>query len=261
MSEHRPPLVFVHGLMGFGRIGGAWVGMDYFRGILDALRQAGFTVPRPPSLPAAGSIAERATALRDFLDSEPTTRDRRVHLIAHSLGGLDCRYLISTLKLAPRVISLTTVGTPHRGTPLADVGTFRFRGAISLLERFKIPVGAFDDLTTERCDRFNEANRDAPSVRYFSIGGSVRVKTFPPSSLLATYYLIYDSSRPTETANDGMVPIESARWGERFTPWPGLDHVNLINWGCFALPQMPPPEDVVQRYVELAHGLPEPDAA
>lgn len=261
MSDRNSPLVFVHGLMGFGRIGGAWVGMDYFRGIPDALRQAGFTVPLPPSLPPTGSIAERATALHDYLDSEPTIRDRRVHLIAHSMGGLDCRYLISSLKMASRVISLTTVGTPHRGTPLADVGTARLRGAINLLDRFKIPTGAFDDLTIERCHRFNEVNRDAPGVRYFSIGGSVRVKTFPPSSLLPTYCLMYDSSRPTETANDGMVPIESARWGERFTPWPGLDHVNLINWGSFALPQLPTPVDVVQKYVDLAHGLPEPDAA
>lgn len=256
MSDRPPPLVFVHGLMGFGRIGNDCIGMDYFRSIPNALRAAGHHVPPPPSLPPTGPIAQRAAALRDWLDAEPATRDRRVHLIAHSMGGLDARYLISRLNMADRVISLTTIGTPHRGTPLADVGTARLRAAIVLLEKFKVPTGAFDDLTVERCHRFNDDTRDAPGVRYYSIAGKIRVKQFPPSSLLATYYLMRDSARPTETDNDGMVPVESARWGERFTLWPGLDHVHLINWGNFALPQMPVPEDVVQKYLDLARSLP-----
>ncbi len=256
MSDRPPPLVMVHGLLGFGRIGGPRVGMDYFRGIPDALRAAGHQVPPPPSLPPIGAIAQRAAALRDYLDGEPATRNRRVHLIAHSMGGLDSRYMISRLNMADRVISLTTLGTPHRGTPLADVGTARFRAAIRLLERFKIPAGSFDDLTVTRCHRFNEETRDAPGVRYFSIAGKFRIKLFPPSLLSATYYLMYDSQRPNETDNDGMVPVESARWGERFTLWPGLNHVHLINWGCLALPQLPAPEDMVQKYLELARLLP-----
>ena len=46
---------------------------------------------------------------------------RPVHLIGHSLGGLDSRFLISKLGMADRVLSLTTIGTPHHGTPLADI--------------------------------------------------------------------------------------------------------------------------------------------
>ena len=55
-----------------------------------------------------------------------------VNLICHSLGGLDCRYLVSPgglaadLGVAPdtmarAVASVTTVGTAHRGTRVADV--------------------------------------------------------------------------------------------------------------------------------------------
>jgi triacylglycerol esterase/lipase EstA (alpha/beta hydrolase family) len=36
------------------------------------------------------------------------------------MGGLDARYAISLLGLARRVASLTTIGTPHRGTPVGD---------------------------------------------------------------------------------------------------------------------------------------------
>ena len=53
----------------------------------------------------------------------------KVNLVCHSLGGLDCRYLVSpnglTLDLpatpASVVASITTVGTAHRGTRVADV--------------------------------------------------------------------------------------------------------------------------------------------
>lgn len=256
MARDSVPIVLVHGLMGFDRLGGKVVGMDYFRGIPAALRAAGHHVPPPPALPPLGSIAERAVALREYLLAEPAVRDRRVHLVAHSMGGLDSRFLISRLNMADRVVSLTTLGTPHRGTPLADMGTSKLKAAIDLLDRLHVPTGAFDDLTTQACHRFNEETRDDPAVRYFSIGGTLRPKAFPPSSLLPTYLLIYDRARPEETDNDGQVPLASARWGERFTHWPGLDHVHLINWGCLALPQLPPPEDMVKKYLELADGLP-----
>ena len=36
-------------------------------------------------------------------------------------GGLDCRYLVGELKPTKfKVISVTTISTPHRGSPFAD---------------------------------------------------------------------------------------------------------------------------------------------
>lgn len=44
-----------------------------------------------------------------------------VNFVAHSMGGLDCRYLISHLKPSSYTpLSLTTIGTPHRGSPFMD---------------------------------------------------------------------------------------------------------------------------------------------
>jgi triacylglycerol esterase/lipase EstA (alpha/beta hydrolase family) len=47
---------------------------------------------------------------------------QQVHLIAHSMGGLDCRYLITHLKQQRsfKVLTLTTLSTPHRGSPFMD---------------------------------------------------------------------------------------------------------------------------------------------
>ena len=42
------------------------------------------------------------------------------HLVGHSLGGLDSRYLVSNLGMAGQAVSLTTMGTPHTGSSFAD---------------------------------------------------------------------------------------------------------------------------------------------
>lgn len=46
--------------------------------------------------------------------------ETKVNLVAHSMGGLDSRYLISVLGYGDRVASLTTISSPHRGTAVAD---------------------------------------------------------------------------------------------------------------------------------------------
>lgn len=46
--------------------------------------------------------------------------DSKVNIIAHSMGGLDARYMISALGGANRVASLTTISTPHTGSKVAN---------------------------------------------------------------------------------------------------------------------------------------------
>lgn len=62
--------------------------------------------------------------------------EEKVNIIAHSKGGLDSRYLISGLHMAPYVASLTTICTPHRGSMLADLlmklPDFLYRGSGAL---------------------------------------------------------------------------------------------------------------------------------
>src|SRR5215510_6280544 len=49
----------------------------------------------------------------------------KVHIIAHSMGGLDARYLLCNnlygLGALDRVVSLSTISTPHRGSQVADL--------------------------------------------------------------------------------------------------------------------------------------------
>lgn len=68
---------------------------------------------------STGSIASRAKTLHSFLQSKAIGRG--VNFIGHSMGGLDCRHLISHFNPSEYVpLSLITVGTPHRGSPFMD---------------------------------------------------------------------------------------------------------------------------------------------
>src|SRR5438105_859909 len=116
----RSPIVLVHGLFGFDalRLGG-WEAVTYFRGLVEFLREKGNRVAAPRLSPTE-SIENRAQQLNQFV--RETFPHEKVHLIAHSMGGLDSRYAISKLGLHEKVHSLTTVGTPHCGSHFADWG-------------------------------------------------------------------------------------------------------------------------------------------
>lgn len=224
VPQLRAPIVLVHGLLGFDRLQvGAWTVASYFCDIPEFLQAAGNRVLLARLSPTGG-IADRARQLARFLDEEaPHTP---VHLFAHSMGGLDSRYLISGLGLAERVLTLTTVGTPHHGTAFADWGVHRIGRLLRpVLDEIGLPYQAFYDLTTASCRAFNEECRDAPGVRYFSIAG----KHEGGSWLHAEWEIPHRIVLLKEGPNDGVVSVASAKWGESCAVWEG-DHVSLVNW-------------------------------
>lgn len=228
LSNHRiprlrAPIVLVHGLFGFDSLRlGPWLIAQYFQGIPEALRQAGNRVLVASLHPTRG-IADRARQLKELLERE--SPHEPVHLIAHSMGGLDSRYLIARLGMASRVLTLTTLGTPHRGTAFADWGIRRLQRMLQPLFHFaNLPYQAFFDLTTARCAEFNRQTPDAAGVRYFSVAGDFQLHWLMPEWQIPAR-ILYHSEGP----NDGVVSVASASWGEDVTTWDG-DHLNLINW-------------------------------
>ncbi|MCE9566740.1 MAG: hypothetical protein K8U57_32445 [Planctomycetes bacterium] len=217
------PIVLAPGLWGFDRISAfGHTLQDYFPGICERLEAVGNRVLVARVSPTEG-VARRATDLKRFIESELASGP--FHLIGHSMGGLDARYLTAKLGMESRVLSVTSVGTPHRGTSFADWGVSRFSRLLGpFLRLFGIPHQAFFDLTTEGCQRFNEEVRDVPGVRYYSIAGQC-----DQAWLGAEWLLPYSVVAKAEGANDGVVSVASATWGEHSEVWAG-DHLNLVNW-------------------------------
>lgn len=218
----RAPIILVHGLLGFDRLRvGPFRFARYFPGIEEHLQAEGNTVA-VPSLSKTRGIVDRAHELRHFLRTQFPKQP--VHIIAHSMGGLDARYMISRLGMADLVISLTTLGTPHHGSTFADWSVKHFaRLAAPLARYFRISTQAFCDLTTTSCARFNDHVKDVAGVRYFSVAGMCPPECVsplwkPPSIIVAD----------AEGANDSMVSVQSARYGQVLDVW-NADHMNLVN--------------------------------
>jgi len=103
------------------------------------------------------------------LQEQERPRDK-VLIIAHSMGGLDARYMISRLGMEEHVAALLTVCTPHRGSPYADwclLNLGKRMGGLWLTNLFGLDVRALSDLTTQSCSRFNEEITDSPRGALF----------------------------------------------------------------------------------------------
>jgi triacylglycerol lipase len=219
----RSPIVLVHGLFGFVRLKvGPWTLARYFPGIPEFLQSAGNRVLIPSLSPTAG-VVHRATQLKTFLDRECPSEP--VHLFAHSMGGLDARYMITRMGMSHRVLTLTTLGTPHRGTAFADWGIERFARLLRpIFEIFRVPTQGFYDLTTAGCREFNRQVPDVPEVRYFSVAGEHEGGYLNPE-----WYLPRGIVERMEGPCDGVVSVASATYGECVEIWKG-DHLSLVNW-------------------------------
>ncbi len=68
-----------------------------------------------------GTIENNAEQLKTQIeDILKTENAEKINLIAHSKGGLDCKYLIKDLQYEDKIASLTTLCTPHKGSPIAS---------------------------------------------------------------------------------------------------------------------------------------------
>lgn len=221
----RHPILLAHGVLGFDRIRVAGKSQAYFRGVPEALADRGVEV-HLVRVPALASVAERAAQLAQAVRSIDA---RKVNVIAHSMGGLDARYAISALGLSAKVASLTTVGSPHRGTPLADLGTGFFGDTLklrALFEKLGVDLAAFYDLTTARMAAFNASVPDAKGVFYGCYLGHLPNGPRGSSSLLWPAYR-YLHGKAGE--NDGLVPVSSQSWGEVLGDIEA-DHWGQIGW-------------------------------
>ena len=126
-NGHSLNIVLVHGFPGFSQVGE----LDYFKGVEDHLKREFSSRNIKISTPALGAVADvetRAGKLKDDIEKkfkEKEFKGEKVHIIAHSGGGLDARWLASPhplcLSRADLVSSITTISTPHGGALAADL--------------------------------------------------------------------------------------------------------------------------------------------
>jgi len=211
---------------------------DYFRDLRTAFPGALF-----PIVPPDGTVQVRATALAHQINE--SFPNGPIHIVAHSMGGLDSRFVLSNnvlgLATEGRVVSLSTVSTPHRGSGVADLlvgpepGVFDIRLAIystlkRIAEQLGFASGALGNLTTGFAAKFGCPN--VPHIRYFSYAASGSESLV---LALSHQYLQHIGKTPDEQANDGIVTVESAALTPLAEPVLSTDHFGEVGYN-FNLP-------------------------
>lgn len=220
----RFPILLVHGWTGFSNIGP----LDYFFGVPGTLRDRGYPVAVAVLDPYNSVEVRSAELARQIDEALLSFRSRKLNIIAHSQGGLDARRAVSTLGYGDRVAALVTVATPHRGTPMADVALGYVPGPAQEAMNFLLNLlgatgghesdaeASFHSLSRRYVnEEFNPQNPDDPRVRYLSYAGKccplgIGCEDACDVEIAWAQPIIAGFSGD----NDGMVPVESAPWGE-----------------------------------------------
>lgn len=236
------PVLLVHGATRGGdilRIGKIPVA-HYWQNVIPIFEKHKISV-YVPAIPMDVSRAERAKFLQKFIAEK--IGDKKFHIVAHSLGGTDARYLLTHLK-QKNVLSLTTVASPHRGTVMADYFWKAFQKKslwyyLPRLLNFKMEsLGFLPELTVEAMEKFNVETPDRKDVKYFSvIAEASPVLTEMSAALWPLDFFVQNGSEDiTQGISDGVVPLSSQPWGKVLMHL-NLDHLGQINMHVFRYPK------------------------
>ena len=275
------PIILAHGFMGSPT--NLWAFLD----VKEALEADG-NIVYEGEVPPFHSPAVRAERLAPTIDlALSETGADKVNIIAHSMGGIDSRYLISTLGYGDRVASLTTISSPHRGTNIADT-------ALGLTPEFADPAidallkmvgrtfseeadmvnlrASLEGIAVANMETFNQNNPNDDRVFYQSWAGMSSILGFRNKGIdeacegqMLLHQGTYDRTDALlwigvpfvagipAVPHDGMSTVEAARWGEFHgcIPADHLDEVGQLD----GEPDLDTGFDHIRFYRNVTAGL------
>ncbi|MDR1948409.1 MAG: hypothetical protein LBQ38_03385 [Spirochaetaceae bacterium] len=233
----RYPVILVHGAGYRDKT----LGFDYWARIPKWLAGHGITVYYGrtdgwASIKTNGEILKRT--ILEVLEREKV---EKVNIIGHSRGGLEGRYVISVLGMDYAVASLTTISTPHRGLRAMNLALrfplWFYRLVAFFADRLYRLIGDREpdflnssrELSERLIREFNRRCLDRDSVYYQSYAAQMGHFFSDPQYLLTWPLVIW-----TDGANDGLCPVESAKWGNfrgiiRPRGLFGISHAGIID--------------------------------
>ncbi|WP_375738144.1 triacylglycerol lipase [Pseudomonas boanensis] len=253
-TQTKYPVVLTHGMLGFDSI----LGVDYWYGIPSALRQDGATVYVTEVSQLNTSEARGEELLQQVEEIVAISGKAKVNLIGHSHGGPTIRYVAAVRP--DLVASVTSVGSPHKGSATADfirqvppgsageallAGIVNGLGALinflssSNSELEQNALGSLESLNSQGAAAFNdsfpqgvptsacgEGAYQVNGVRYYSWSG-----TSPLTNALdVSDLLLGASSLPFNgEANDGLVGRCSSHLGKVIRDDYRMNHLDEVN--------------------------------
>ncbi len=209
------------------------------------------------------SAAELADRIRRIISENNCGK---INIIAHSKGGLDCRYAIHKYNLEGYIASLTTINTPHRGCKFADYllnkAPVQLKNSIAATYNAALRkigdenpdfLAAVTDLTSTRAAEFNNILPPVPqNIFCQSTGSKLNRATGGKFPLNLSFNFV----KSFDGFNDGLVGEQSFKWGERFmflstTGKRGISHGDMIDLNRENIKGF----DVREFYVNLVSDL------
>lgn len=254
-TKTKYPLVLAPGVLGFDKV----LGIEYWYGIPGALREDGAQVFVTSASAFNTSEARGEQTLRQVQEILAITGAAKLNLIGHSHGGFSVRYVANLMP--SRIASMTLVGSPVKGTPVADlVSKFTANRAIgglagtignafsSLLTTLagnnynEDILGSMASLSTSGAAAFNathvtgvpatacgEGAYTANGMRLYSWGG-----TSPVTNIFDATDILFGATSLAfigKEANDGLVGRCSSHFGQVLRdnyPWNHGDEINHL---------------------------------
>ncbi len=243
------PIVLAHGVCRFDVLWNQLLRVDdsddpridklhYFKGVRTMLKAKGYAAYHS-RVAWAADVDTRANDLKqNVLRILDESGAQKVNIIAHSMGGLDARHMLfndrDQGKIHEHIASLTTISTPHEGTPFADWGLEHFPQLPEVFRKIGLDISGLKDLRTEACRRFN----NDPDVQGFETAcePTIQFRTYAGKqdfwgifALLKGPFRIIEEK---EGENDGLVSVRSAQWRAKYfkEALNDTDHLNELGW-------------------------------
>ena len=192
---------------------------------------------------STGAPETNARQIAEVIDNvlEKTGKEK-VNVIAHSKGGLDTRYLISSLGYSDKIASLTTLETPHHGSKTVDwlmkfpkplvrvVGFFTCAWYKIIGDKHPAAYKCFELFTTQGAQKFNSENPDADGIYYQSYAFAMKKPASDFFMWLPSLVVGFG-----EGENDGLLPPSAVMWGDfkgvvRSNSRRGISHADEVDF-------------------------------
>lgn len=239
--------------------------LNYWGRVPEELKLNGATIyygEHQSALSIEESAMELSARIRRIVEK---TGCGKVNIIAHSKGGLDCRYAIAKLGMEEYVASLTTVNTPHRGCEFAQyllktvpenvknrIAKTYNAAARRLGDKKPDFLAAVEDLTASSCEKFNREIAIPERIFCQSFGSVLESASGGKFPLNLSYHLV----KLFDGENDGLVSEGSFAFGERYkclrpTGKRGISHADMIDLNRENIDGF----DVREFYVDMVSDL------
>lgn len=258
------PILLIHG-MGFrddGKIG-------YWGRIPKTLENNGYNVSYSKQ-DGNGSVVSNAMQIAEIFDDilKEYGTDK-LNIIAHSKGGLEARYLASTMGFGDKIASITTLSTPHNGSTTVD-NLMKFPNSLikfgckvtDLIFKLKgdqkpDTYSAILSFTTANANRFNLENPNLDNIYYQSYA-------FVMSHSWSDMFIWFPNLvvRHYDGENDGLLSPTSVKWGNfkgviRSNSYRGISHCDEVDMRRMKLSKKQGDgiSDITELYLDIARDI------